>query len=63
MDEVAVNNTGKGRLAKVETLPVLDLAAFLAGEDGAAENLAPQLRAACEFHGSFTSKTMASSNR
>ena len=53
MDEVAVNNSSKGRLAEVETLPVLDLAAFRAGEDGAAEILAPQLRAACEFHGFF----------
>ncbi|NQV57303.1 MAG: 2-oxoglutarate and iron-dependent oxygenase domain-containing protein, partial [Rhodospirillales bacterium] len=35
------------------TLPVLDLGAFLAAEPGAAENLATELRSACESLGFF----------
>lgn len=48
MDEVATS-----RLAVERDLPVLDLAPFLAGEDGALEALATEVRAACENIGFF----------
>ena len=53
MDEAPANKQGAGRLAELEALAVLDLAPFLAGEDGATEKLALELRAVCEFHGFF----------
>lgn len=53
MDEAPASKSGGGRLAELDTLAVLDLEAFVAGENGAAEALALELRAACEFHGFF----------
>ncbi|MBT4670818.1 MAG: isopenicillin N synthase family oxygenase [Rhodospirillaceae bacterium] len=53
MDETPANKSGGRRLAELDTLAVLDLEGYLAGEDGAAEKLALELRAACEYHGFF----------
>ncbi|MAF49497.1 MAG: 2-oxoglutarate and iron-dependent oxygenase domain-containing protein [Rhodospirillales bacterium] len=53
MDDTPVSNNPDGRIAQRNALPVLDLEPFLAGEDGAEERLALELRAACESLGFF----------
>lgn len=53
MDDTAAKSSGEGRLAELEALAVLDLGPYLTGEAGAAESLALELRAVCEYHGFF----------
>ncbi|MEE2761012.1 MAG: 2-oxoglutarate and iron-dependent oxygenase domain-containing protein, partial [Pseudomonadota bacterium] len=53
MDDTVLKNSGEGRLAELDALAVLDLGPYLTGEAGAAERLARELRAVCEYHGFF----------